>query len=189
GTGAAVPCSGPGGGGAGLVAAVNAVNVGGGGTIRLAAGCTYRLTAVDNSGALGLNGLSVITSAVTVKGNGATIARRTPQPFRMLEVDGPGGNVALQNLKITGGDTPGPGGGMFNFAGRLTLDATVVTGNASEGDPMSSGGGIASGTLQNGPAGTLVLNASLVTRNTTSGDAGGVFNPARTAVLHSSPVT
>ena len=187
--GASVPCSGPGGGAAGLIAAVNAANSGGGGTIGLAAGCTYRLTKAGNSGALGPNGLPVITSAITIKGNGATIARRSSQPFRILEVDGPGGNLTLQNLTITGGDTPGPGGGMFNFAGRLVLDATVVTGNASEGNEMSSGGGIASGTLQNGPAGTLVLNASQVTRNSTSGAAGGILNHAGTAVLNSSQVT
>src|SRR5215475_2365226 len=189
GTGAAVPCSGPGGGAVGLIAAINAANTGGGGTIALAAGCTYRLTAADNNGALGPNGLPVITSAITIKGAGATIARRSAQPFRILEVDGPGGYLTLQNLKITGGDTPGPGGGMFNFAGRLTLNATVVTGNASEGDPMSSGGGIASGTMEPPSAGTLVLNASQVTRNTTSGDAGGILNHAGTAILNSSQVT
>src|SRR5215510_2663294 len=189
GTGAAVPCSGPGGGAVGLIAAINAANTGGGGTIALAAGCTYRLTAADNNGALGPNGLPVITSAITIKGAGATIARRSAQPFRILEVDGPGGDLTLQNLKITGGDTPGPGGGMFNFAGRLTLNATVVTGNASEGDPMSSGGGIASGTMEPPSAGTLVLNASRVTGNTTSGDAGGILNHAGTAILNSSQVT
>jgi len=184
-----VPCSGPGGGAAGLIAAINAANTGGGGTIALAAGCTYRLTAANNAGALGPNGLPVITSAITIKSAGATIARRSSQPFRILEVDGPGGNLTLHNLTITGGDTPGPGGAMFNFAGRLVLNATVVTGNASEGAEMSAGGGIASGTMQNGPAGTLVLNASQVTGNTTSGDAGGILNHAGTAVLNSSQVT
>src|SRR5690348_6262497 len=86
GTAATVPCSGPGGGGAGLIAAINAANTGGGGTIRLAAGCTYRLTKADNTGALGPNGLPVITSAITIKGAGAAIARRSSQPFRILEV-------------------------------------------------------------------------------------------------------
>src|SRR5215472_5887403 len=42
GTGDKVPCSGPGGGAAGLVAAINAANAAGGGTITLAPGCTYR---------------------------------------------------------------------------------------------------------------------------------------------------
>jgi hypothetical protein len=78
---------------------------------------------------------------------------------------------------------------MFNFAGRLVLDASVVTGNASQGGKMSAGGGIASGTLQSGPAGTLVLNASRVTDNTTSGDAGGILNHAGTAILNSSLVS
>src|SRR2546421_2798032 len=43
-----VPCSGPGGGAAGLVAAVNAANTAGGGSINLAAGCTYSLTTRNN---------------------------------------------------------------------------------------------------------------------------------------------
>ena len=151
--GVSVPCSGSGGGAAGLIAAINAANTGSGGTIKLAAGCTYRLTAPNNSGQLGPNGLPVITSAITIRGNGATITRRSTAPFRILEVTGPGGNLTLQHVTITGGNTPGPGGAMFNLAGRLVLDASVVTGNASEGGMMSAGGGIASGTLQNGPAG------------------------------------
>jgi hypothetical protein len=68
--GASVPCSGSGGGAAGLIAAINAANSGGGGTIKLAAGCTYRLTAPNNSGALGPNGLPIITSTITIKGTG-----------------------------------------------------------------------------------------------------------------------
>ena len=75
GTGVSVPCSGSGGGAAGLIAAVNAANAAGGGTIDLAAGCTYRLTAADNtSPTLGGNGLTVITSPVTLNGSGTTIA-------------------------------------------------------------------------------------------------------------------
>jgi hypothetical protein len=65
----------------------------------------------------------------------------------------------------------------------------VVTGNASEGGMMSAGGGIASGTIGNGPVGTLVLNASQVTGNTTSGDAGGILNHAGTAILNASRVS
>src|ERR1700758_3563884 len=48
-TGINVPCSGPGGGAAGLVAAITAANAAGGGTISLAPGCTYALTAAASS--------------------------------------------------------------------------------------------------------------------------------------------
>ena len=52
-------------GGAGLVAAVNAANAAGGGTINLAAGCDYALTTADN----GENGLPIVTTVITVNGN------------------------------------------------------------------------------------------------------------------------
>jgi hypothetical protein len=188
GTGSKVPCSGPGGGAAGLVAAINAANAAGGGAISLAPGCTYALAAADNSGPLGANGLPVVTSRITIAGAHSTIARSSSQQFRIVEVDGPGGNLAASGLTITGGDTGGPGGGVFNNAGTLRLNASVVTGNASEGGMMSAGGGIASGTIGAGPLGTLVLNASEVTGNTTSGDAGGILNHAGTAVLNASRV-
>lgn len=189
GTGIKVPCSGPGGGAAGLVAAINAANAAGSGAISLAPGCTYTLTAADNGGPLGGNGLPVVTTRITIAGAHSVIARSSSQKFRILEVDGPGGNLAASGLTITGGDTPGPGGGVFNKAGTLTLTASVVTGNASEGGMMSAGGGIASGTIGAGPLGTLVLNASAVTGNTTSGDAGGILNHAGTAVLNASRVS
>lgn len=111
GTGVRVPCSGPGGGAAGLVAAVNAANAAGGGAIALAPGCTYTLTAADNSGPLGPNGLPVVTTPIIIAGAHSTIARSKAQPFRILEVDGPGGNLAASGLTITGGDTPGPAAG------------------------------------------------------------------------------
>src|SRR5262245_8521562 len=191
GTSASVPCSGPGGGAAGLVAAVNAANAAGGGAISLAPRCTYTLTAADNH-SFGGNGLPVITAPITIAGAHATIARSsapgTPH-FRILEVDGPGGRLAASALTITGGDVPGPGGGAFNNAGTLRLNASVVSGNASEGGMMAAGGGIASGTIGTGPAGTLVLNATQVTGNTTSGDAGGILNHAGTAILNASRVS
>jgi hypothetical protein len=188
GTSVRVPCSGPEGGGAGLIAAVNAANAAGGGTISLAPRCTYTLTAVGSSGPLGPNGLPIVRTRITIAGSHSTITRSSSQQFRILEVDGPGGNLSASALTISGGDTAGPGGGVFNNAGTLTLNSSVVTGNASEGGMMSAGGGIVSGTLGAGPVGTLVLNASEVTGNMTSGDAGGILNHAGTAVLNGSRV-
>ncbi len=186
-TGAAVPCSGTGGGAAGLIAAVNAANASGGATIRLAAGCTYALTAADNtSPMLGGNGLPVITSRITLAGFRTTIAGNGTS-FRILLVTG-SGNLTLQGLTITGGKTGAPGGGIFNLEGTLTVNHSKVTGNASEGGMMSAGGGIASGTFGTGPLGTTTLNFSQVTGNTTSGSAGGILNHAGTLTLNASQV-
>jgi hypothetical protein len=167
GTGVRVPCSGPGGGAAGLVAAINAANAAGGGTITLAPGCTYTLTAADNNGKLAHNGLPIVTTRITIAGARATIARSSSQQFRILEVDGPGGNLSLNGLTITGGNADGPGGGVFNDAGTLTLNSSAVTGNTTEAD--------AGGILNR--AGTAVLNASRVSGNSSESGAGIASGP------------
>src|SRR5690348_17563366 len=155
GTGINVPCSGPGGGAAGLVAAINAANAAGGGAISLAPGCTYTLTAAASSGQLGANGLPRITTRITIAGAHATITRSSSQQFRILEVDGPGGNLSASALTITGGDASQPGGGVFNNAGTLTLNSSAVTRNTT----LADAGGILN------KAGTAVLNASRVSGN------------------------
>jgi hypothetical protein len=175
GTGARVPCSGPGGGGAGLVAAINAANAAGGGAIALAPGCAYTLTAAASSGPLGANGLPVVTAPITIAGAHSTITRSSGQQFRILEVDGPGGNLSLTGLTITGGDAAGPGGGVFNNAGTLTLNFSAVTGNTTEAD--------AGGILNR--AGTAVLNASRVSGNSSESGAGIASGPGNP----DSPVT
>ena len=186
-TGATVPCSGPGGGPAGLIAAINTANASGGAMINLAAGCTYALTAANNTNPmLGDNGLPVITSRIILNGFRTTIAGNDTS-FRILMVTG-SGNLTLQGLTVTGGNTGGLGGGIFNLEGTLTLNHSEVTGNASEGAMMSAGGGIASGTLGTGPLGTTTLNFSQVNGNTTSGSGGGILNHAGTLTLNASQV-
>src|ERR1017187_10260508 len=189
-TGATVPCSGPGGGPAGLIAAINTADASGGAMINLAAGCTYALTAAINTNPmLGDNGLPVITSRIILNGFRTTIAGNDTS-FRILMVTG-SGNLTLQGLTVTGGHTGGLGGGIFNLEGTLTLDHSEVTGNASEGAMMSAGGGIASGTLGTGPLGTTTLNFSQVNGNTSNGGplagAGGIANGG-TAIISASQV-
>jgi hypothetical protein len=182
-----VPCSGPAGGSAGLIAAISAANGSGGATINLAAGCSYMLTAANNTNPmLGDNGLPVITSPITLNGSATTIAGNDSS-FRILQVTSTG-NLTLQGLTITGGNTDGMGGGILNLEGTLTLNHSQVTGNTAEGGPMSDGGGIASGTLGTGPLGTTTLNASQVNGNTTSGSAGGILNHGGTLTLNASQV-
>lgn len=55
------------------------------GTVTLASGCVYKLTAKNNS-TDGGTGLPVINGNVTVQGNGATITRSATAPFRLFDV-------------------------------------------------------------------------------------------------------
>src|SRR2546429_4978408 len=94
-------------GGAGLVVAVNTVNAAGGGSINLAAGCTYSLTAANNP-AVGGNGLPVVVTPITANGKGATIAGNSSN-FRIFMVDGSsGGALTLNGVTISVDNGHGP---------------------------------------------------------------------------------
>jgi predicted outer membrane repeat protein len=176
-----VPCN-----QAALAAAFAAANTAGGGTINLTSGCIYKLTSADN----GENGLPVVSTPIGVNGNGATI--NGTGAVRVLEVDGPGGNLSLQNLTITGGSVPDNGGGIFNSGGTVTLNHTQVTGNTA----TVAGGGIASATFDPSSVAKLTLNNSAVTGNSqTAGPTdpnslggGGIVNILGTVTLNSSQV-
>ena len=95
-----VPCR-----SAALIAAIISANASGGSTINLAAGCTYALTAANNSDPmLGDNGLPVITSPIILNGFRTTIAGND-STFRIFLVTSTG-NLTLQGLTITGGHLP-----------------------------------------------------------------------------------
>ena len=99
----------------------------GAGTINLAAGCTYTLTVPDN----GENGLPVVATSVAVNGNGATISGSGA--VRIFEVDGPGGNLSLRNVTLSGGSAADFGGAIANLGGTVTLNHSQVTGNTAVG--------------------------------------------------------
>ncbi len=171
-----VPCAS---GAAGLDAAKNAANGSGGGAISLAWGCTYALTTPDN----GENGLPVVTHPIKVYGNNATITGSNA--VRIFEVDGPGGNLTVQNVTLTGGSASDFGGAIFNSGGTVTVNQSVVTGNSA----VTAGGGIANATF--GPTtATLAVNGSLVTNNTSPGTGngdgvgGGIANVQGNATLN-----
>jgi hypothetical protein len=171
---AAVPCS-----ASALVSAITAANATpNGDTLSLSAGCTYTLTGADN----GHNGLPVISSSITVEGNGATITRAASAPaFRIVAVDS-AGSLSLANLTISAGvadadcppQTAAVCGGGIASSGTLTIDSSTITGNVSRGvftgdcdeDPpcTAAGGGVSN-------AGTAVVTNSRVSANFI--DAGG----------------
>ena len=141
---------------AALVAAIDAANTGGGGTLNLAHGCDYQLTVSPDSSA---NGLPAITTPITIRGNHATIDGTNS--FRVFEVDGPGGSLAVRQLTITGGSAPDFGGGIANVGGAVSLDHTQVTGNSAG----VAGGGIASATFDPSSVATLTVRHSSVSHN------------------------
>ncbi len=181
-----VPCRGQ----TALVAAVNAANVAGGGTINLARGCHYHLKVAND----GENGLPVITTRITVNGNRAKIDGTGK--VRVVEVDGPSGYLTLNNVTVTGGSAADFGGGIANMGGTVTLNHSRVTGN----NAVLAGGGIASVTSVPTSVARLTLNNSSVTFNkqTLLGNpanppaggigGGGIINMLGTATLNRSQV-
>jgi hypothetical protein len=138
--------------------------------INLPVGCTYSLQVADNEVSFIGNGLPVITSPVTINGNGSTIARdASAGPFRIFYVETTGG-LELNGVTVAGGMAstpffvPGFGGGIFNSGAVSLVDSAVLGCSAKD-----SGGGIA-----NDIYGTLTVARSAFTGNS-AGYAGGAL--------------
>jgi hypothetical protein len=167
---------------AGLIAAINNANDEevnpGADTIRLAADSTYTLTAANN----GDTGLPVITSEITIQGNGATVecSTTTGTPaFRLFTVDGTG-NLTIDGLTVhnglVSGERPsGHGGGIVND-GPLTVTDSTLSGN---------GAGIGGGIYNRG---AVTLANSTVSENTAAQFAGGIDITDGTVTLTSTIV-
>jgi hypothetical protein len=173
-----------------LVAAINAANSAGGGTLNLAHECDYQLTSSPDDSE---NGLPAIATAIKINGNQATIDGT--DSFRDFEVDGPGGSLSARDLTITGGSSD-VGGGIANFAGTVMLDHSQVTGN----EAILAGGGIVSASINpdfspSSTVATLTVRNSLVSDNQQTLDGpdggaggGGILNLDGTAMLDHSQV-
>jgi hypothetical protein len=171
-------------------------NVSGPDTVSLPSGGLFELTAAHNS-QHGPTGLPVITTDMTIEGNGATIRRSaapgTPQ-FRILDVD-PGVTFVLRNTTISNGWSEN-GGGIYS-QGTLVVEgstisdntgyyvgggiaafwgqAVIVTDSVITGNTGYLGGGIA--------ANTLTISGSQVVNNTADGDYGGQGGGIRASYL------
>ena len=137
-------------------------------TLVLPVGSTQTLTAVQDT-AYGPSGVPVISSPITIAGNGSTIQRDEDAPaFRIITVNFVG-ELTLQETTIRGGVASGDafaaadGGGVFNY-GTLTLTDSTISGNSAAG----SGGGV----LSRGP---LTLTHSTISGNSAR-SGGGVQN-------------
>lgn len=148
-----------------LIAAITLANARGGGVLDLARNCTYLLTAnIDGAG------LPAITSPITLNGSKSTTIERAAavDQFRILNVN-TGGDLTLNQLTITGGQTTGAGtdgaGISVDAGGALTANHSTITRNIAS----DAGGGIANN-------GTTHLRSSKVSRNTAGSSGGGIIN-------------
>jgi hypothetical protein len=170
--------------------------------IVLQASSVHTLTKVNNSVPYGATGLPVITSAVTITGNGATIKRKlTKTPgFRIFAVVNTG-DLTLDNVTVSGGRKLSiKGGGIANYGGTVTVtNSSTISGNRAQyggglyssdgvltitgstitGNKAGSGGGVHTYN------GTLTITNSTISNNTASAgigpgyaDGGGVFSKA-----------
>jgi hypothetical protein len=158
--------------------------------LSLAQGCVYVLTSAASTDTdLGDNGLPVISRPLTIKGNGATITRKTSTPanpvpkFRIFQV-APGGDLTISDLTVDNGDTSGVGpkagrgGGISNLGNLKVTNSTFSHNHASFG-----GGGIGNGIPEETgvPAvpGDLTLSDSVFFDNDGGAIGGAIGNGAK----------
>lgn len=175
-----VPCTAGVGDNAALIQAINDANNEttnpGPDTINLGTSCTHTLVGPEN-GADGGTGLPVITSEMTIDGNGSTITRPPMPPnFRMFNI-AVGGNLTLQETTITRGDQF-LGGGLLN-RGTLALTECTVSGNLA---------GLYGGALDNN-YGTATITNSTLSGNNANAKGGAVRNFGGTLVLKNSTIS
>ena len=139
-------------------------------TIVLPAGSTQTLTTVNNS-TYGPTGLPVISSAITIAGQGSTIRRDSGVPeFRILAI-GNIGDLMMQDSIISGGVAPDDagvhsyaGGGVLNVNGVFNLARSRILNSIA-----SLGGGIAN-------YGIVTVTTSIIAGNTAFIRGGAIAN-------------
>ncbi|TMA93627.1 MAG: hypothetical protein E6J74_18120 [Deltaproteobacteria bacterium] len=112
----------------------------------------------------GPTGLPLITSQITIEGNGARI-RGQGNTFRLFAV-GNSGDLALQNVNLSGGSSFN-GGGVFNN-GTLTIQDSTISGNTGDGVSNHGSLTIENSTISGNKNGAGVSNGGLVLRNSAS---------------------
>jgi hypothetical protein len=176
-------------------------------TIVLPADATFTLKRVNNK-THGPAALPVITSPITIQGNGAKIVRsdkRLIKPFRHLAVSDTG-ELTLQDVTLSGGSPitrrlSRNGGAILNH-GTLLIQNSTISGNTVSG-AVSGGGGVSNfgtltienSTISGNSAGsfgggisnfgTVTIENSIISDNHAGGIGGGIFNEGALAVVGS----
>ncbi|MCL4876277.1 MAG: DUF11 domain-containing protein [Anaerolineae bacterium] len=144
-------------------------------TIVLTANVT--LIAVNNT-TNGANGLPSITSNITIRGNGFTIARSTAggtPNFRLFHIAA-GGNLTLERVIVDNGISSNAQGGAIYNLGTLNLDSSIVDDSLAAapntgGNDTAQGGAIYNSGILN------ITSTTISDSNVTVGAAGGVDSP------------
>lgn len=148
-------------------------------TIVLPANSTQTLTAVNNA-TYGPTGLPVISSDVTVAGNGATVQRASTAPDFCIFAVGFNAHLTLQQTIVSGGSNPnGNGGGILASGGALTLKNVTIRDNHA-----NAGGGIYSVGYQ-----TQSVSDSTISSNFARSSGGGIGNTQSTFLVTNSTIT
>ncbi len=171
---------------AGLIAAIQAANISTGPhTIFLQAGFIYEITAPNTAvnalqTALGKSGLPVITSQITILGNGATIKRTASNTasgnFRLFSVN-TNGNLTIRNTILRDGRlaeeqvSPGLGiaGAGIATLGTLTLDGCVLVNHINSFD-SGYGGAIY---CHEATSALIIRNSQIIKNQAPNG--GGIY--------------
>ncbi len=191
---------------AALITAITNANNASGGTLDLAAGCTYAFTAADNTTDNPGTATPVISTPITINGNGAHLTRNGGGIFRAFDV-ATAGALTLNDTTVTGfwadaaildqGALVLTGDSLtlnsFNAVSQttgatgMTVTNTVMTSNYHFGIYTTSPGvdtlvsdtlqGNVSWAFEQGP-GAGALNA---TNTSFSGNWGGVYNGSNAA--------
>jgi hypothetical protein len=153
-------------------------------TIVLPAGSTQTLTEVNNS-TYGPTGLPVITSVISMAGQGSTITRDGGVPdFRLFAVNSTG-DLTLQETTVSGGRVSSDpvtsvrflGGGITNYDGTVTVTNSTISSNSAYG---------AGGVFSRG--GLLTVINSTITGNSAYGVGGGVGDSFGTVTVTNSTI-
>lgn len=153
------------------------------------------LTSVHNM-LYGPNGLPLVESAITIAGNGHTLARAAAAPPLRLLTVASGGNLTINHLDLQNGYTGNAAGGaLLNVASTasasLTLNDSTVSGSSTT---FAFGGGITNFGFPPYVA-TMTINRSTISGNSASASStvggGGIVNLGTTAhlTLNDSTVT
>lgn len=120
-----------------LISAINTANSNGPGTdvICLSAGSVYTFSSGPfTNGFDGGNALPIITSNITILGNGATLTRSGNSHFRFFFITSGAAvwldNITLNNGRCAAGDCY-EGGAIFHYFGQLTITNSTLSGNVS----------------------------------------------------------
>jgi hypothetical protein len=154
------------------------------------------VSSVDNT-LLGDNGLPLITTEITILGNGHTISRSPGSTdFRLFFVHY-GGKLILVDTTISGGFLPSFDGGAIYSQSYLSLLRTTVSGNTGQmggailahhsllsliDSTVSQNSALAGGGVKTGASTTVLIMNSVITGNEAKNGDGGGINTLRSDV-------